>query len=708
MLRLACVLGIHQRKRGQYGQGVGHQPLSRQRGTVREYRSGNKVQGNFIGVEPTGTVAHGVHDSGVATENESNDVIGGVNAADRNVISGNDQDGVAFGYDSGQGGSGHTVQGNFIGTNAAGTGALPGGQNGVDLPQIASNVTIGGTTAEARNILSGNFGRGVVLSHGILNPNVTANLVEGNFIGTDVTGTVALGNGSEGVGIGGFSNTIGGTAAGAGNVISGNAGAGINILSASGNVIEGNLIGTDLTGANDIGNQGDGVHIGASNITVGGTTAGAGNIIAFNGKGLFVGAGVGVESGAHNAIIGNSIFSNTTKTASKGLGIDLGMSGALDGVTPNDHCDPDTGSTVANELQNFPVLTAVMPAGGTTTIEGTLDSDPNTTFRLDFYASAACDPSNFGEGQTFIGSAMVKTSVMGAMPECTADFTGMNAIVLSATVSAGQFITATATDPNNNTSEFSQCLEVPVPTATPTETPTATATSSPTDTPSVTPTQTPTNTPTDTATPTNTPSGTATRTPTNTPTETLTPTNTPTQTTTRTPTTTFTPANTPTQTGTPTSTATGTPTRTPTSTGTITRTPTQTPTRTPTPTPTPIVPIITKGAQGGSTQVSGTGVPNKTNCIQIVDCGNDNICGNGDDVVLGTGSTDASGNFVITVSPPLVGGHKIFPRDMCDMVTGVPVVVALPVTAPALTPVMIVLLGAALGLLGFARTRWSR
>ena len=106
--------------------------------------------------------------------------------------------------------------------------------------------------------------------------------------------------------------------------------------------------------------------------------------------------------------------------------------------------------------------------------------------------------------------------------------------------------------------------------------------------------------------------------------------------------------------------------------------------------------------------MSGTGKPNESDCIEIIDCGPDGICGNADDVVLATGGTDGAGNFLITVLPPLVGGHKIFPKDICNGLTGPPVIVSLPVAAPALSPVMILLLAAALAITGLARIRSTR
>jgi len=227
-------------------------------------------------------------------------------------------------------------------------------------------------------------------------------------------------------------------------------------------------------------------------------------------------------------------------------------------------------------------------------------------------------------------------------------------------------------------------------TATPTETETETPTETPTET------ATPTETPTDTATPTETPTVTAT--PTETPTVTATPT--------ETPTTTATPTETPTTTATPTETptATATPTETPTATTTPTTTNTETPTPTGTETPTPGIPLITT-AQAGSTIVHGVSDPNATpgnNCITIFSCGVDTICGNGDDVPLGTGSVDAYGRFVVTVSQ-LQPGERIYPRDTCTNRMGGAFTVGPLAPVPLLGPLAVLLLIASLGLLGLWR-----
>ena len=213
------------------------------------------------------------------------------------------------------------------------------------------------------------------------------NLIQGNYIGTDITGTAALGNGGSGIQI--FEtqpatgvNTVGGTSAAARNVISGNGGSGIS-GGGHGILIQGNFIGTDVNGTGNLGNVASGIDMACvDNNTIGGTAAGAGNVIAFNGvdgvRVVSCSSG-GVVTGVNNSILGNSIFSNTR------LGINL-VGGTEDtfGVTANDPCDADIG---ANNLQNYPVLTSVTDTGDNVHITGTLNSTANTTYRVEFFAT---------------------------------------------------------------------------------------------------------------------------------------------------------------------------------------------------------------------------------------------------------------------------------------------------------------------------------
>ena len=411
--------------------------------------AGNVVQGNFIGTDVSGTALLGNSGTGVYIDG-SNNSLGGTIAGARNVISGNGSDGIIIagvfvtGAPVPGGATGNVVQGNFIGTDLVGTAALSNGGNGVFI-NAASGSTIGGTTAGALNIISANSQNGVYISGG----GATGNLVQGNHIGTDVTGTAGVSNDSFGVEISGAKNNmIGGTATGAGNVISGGNLAGVVIQPGStGNLVQGNFIGTDVTGTLNLGNI-DGVVIAgsASDNTIGGTASGAGNTIAFN---TVPGVALGpFATTTGNAILSNSMFSNG------GLGIDLGQ----DGVSPNDAGDADTG---ANNLQNFPVLTSAT-SGNSTTVEMTLNSTANTVFRVEFFSNSACDPSGNGEGEDFLGVSTDVTTDGGGDASLT--------IIFLTTVPVGQFITATATDPGNNTSEFSACQSVaaaPTPTPTP-------------------------------------------------------------------------------------------------------------------------------------------------------------------------------------------------------------------------------------------------
>jgi CSLREA domain-containing protein len=198
--------------------------------------------------------------------------------------------------------TGNVVVGNYIGTDRTGTVALPN-QYGVWLTTAASGNTIGGTTAADRNVISGNTKSGVLISWNGTDNNV----VRGNYIGTNAAGTAALANGDSGFSIlgGPLNNTLGGTTAGARNVISGNNPAGVYI--AGGVVVEGNFIGTDATGTYGIPNAKFGVQADGVDATVGGTVAGAGNLIAYNTQDGLV---VSFNGATGNSFLGNSVYAN--------------------------------------------------------------------------------------------------------------------------------------------------------------------------------------------------------------------------------------------------------------------------------------------------------------------------------------------------------------------------------------------------------------
>ena len=245
-----------------------------------------------------------------------------------------------------------------------------------------SNVTVGGADPLERNIISGNRGDGVY-SRGqarILN----------NYIGTNAAGDSPMPNTHWGIhadaGLPGLM-TIGGTAAGTGNLIQNNGSDGINLDGTGGG---------SLTVGNTISNNsGAGVHVvNSSNNSIGGV--GGANTITNN-----TGAGVRVENGVNNNIERNSIYGNGA------LGIDLGPAG----VTLNDADDTDEG---ANHLQNFPILgEPVISSSGDTEFEVSLQSRPNTAYRIDFYSNAVGDPSNHGQGQTFLSTHNVTTDDNG-------------------------------------------------------------------------------------------------------------------------------------------------------------------------------------------------------------------------------------------------------------------------------------------------------
>jgi hypothetical protein len=387
--------------------------------------SGCMISGNFIGTDATGNAGLGNLGPGIFAINASpNNVIGGTAPAARNVISGNNHGGVILGN---TGTTGNLVQGNFIGLNAAGTAAIPFQQPGGVIINIQGpgNNTIGGNTADARNVISGNASAGVDIENGSQN-----NVVQGNFIGTDVTGTLPVPNGGGG--------NFGGV-----------------------------FISDGFSGA-------------STDNTIGGLGAGQGNVIAFNaGNGVTLSAFQG-NANVRNLISGNRIFSNTA------LAIDLGN----DGVTPNDAGDGDTGQ---NNLQNFPVITSATAGAGTTTIVGTFNSSPSATFMLEFFSSVTCDPSGNGEGEIFIGSAQVITDAGGnaafnvVLPVSVPAGQVVTATATDSTNNTSEFSACAIITGGGPTA-------TPTPTSTPTVTSTPTPTSTGTVTATPTPTATATST----------------------------------------------------------------------------------------------------------------------------------------------------------------------------------------------------------------------
>ena len=252
--------------------------------------SGVTVEGNDIGTDPSGTVAM-ANGIGVSIAGAMANTIGGLVAVARNVISGNTTDGIQItssppGPAIGPAASLNVVEGNYIGTNAAGNGVLANGGDGVNINGGATSNTIGGDVAAAQNVISGNTTAGVAIA-GL---GTSRETVAGNLIGTDASGQTALANGIGVSIVGTTGNTIGGLVSAARNVISGNAADGV-VISGGGKgpaasliVVEGNYIGTNAAGNGVLANGGDGINIngGATSNTIGGSVAAARNVISGN------------------------------------------------------------------------------------------------------------------------------------------------------------------------------------------------------------------------------------------------------------------------------------------------------------------------------------------------------------------------------------------------------------------------------------------
>jgi CSLREA domain-containing protein len=393
---------------------------------------GNQIVGNFVGLNHQGTVAEPNQGDGIRISNASSNTIGGSTPALRNVVSGNNLDGIHIVGSTASPATGNLIQGNFVGVNSAGTGfvdfrpdiasptAAGNFLHGIEISGGNAN-TVGGNTAGARNVVGFNLD-GIALDNGAQN-----NVIQGNFLGVGADGVTAVGQVFHGIVVRSSDNLSppfgpgqANEPATAGNII----GLNPNTLTGLGNLIEFNA------------------------------TAG----VAIFGNPLPNNASPAQNSG--NSILANSIFQNGTSNPAGLVGIDLSNTFVYpkdDGVTPN-----DTEHGLArdpNNFQNFPVLDSAWVSGGVTAVVGTLTqaASHNVT---EFFSSTGCSPTGFGQGQTFIGAANATTN-------------GSGIASISATmamVPAGSFITATATnftaDPSTpggsvnlfNTSEFSACI----------------------------------------------------------------------------------------------------------------------------------------------------------------------------------------------------------------------------------------------------------
>ncbi len=391
---------------------------------------GMVIEGNFLGARADGATANR-NTYGLRVAGAGSTRIGGGTPATSNLISGNVQGGVLITDIVTVAENRNSIQNNLIGTNSLGFLSLPAGEGaaGADKGGVliidAGGVLVGG--AGFGNVISGNSGIGILMKESASVPafagsvavnasesDIGNNIVQGNRIGTTADGSAALGNNGDAIEIvAAQANTIGGTEAGQGNTIA-------SSVNANGIAILGDAVVVDaVTGGTS-----------NENLIVGNTITGNGM------------DGVLVVSGTGNRITANSIFANTQQ------GIDL----LGDGITPNDTGDPDpAASPNPNNLQNFPVLTVATAGTATTNIQGTLNSEANKAYRVEFFANTAADDGGNGEGQTFLGAQDVTTDGSG-----NAALNFETAVL----VPTGQFVTATATNADGDTSEFSNALAV--------------------------------------------------------------------------------------------------------------------------------------------------------------------------------------------------------------------------------------------------------
>jgi probable HAF family extracellular repeat protein len=311
------------------------------------------------------------------------------------------------------GDGGDLLAGDYLGTDATGSAAVGNGTGVLIVASSGNRIGLGQTFPTTSNLISGNQQDGIGIYGG------SGNLIRGNRIGTDASGTRVLGN-AYGIELfsGSVFTTVGGTAPGVGNLISGNRQDGVGIYSDV-NLLEGNFIGTDASGTVPLGNQGNGIAIRAFEYgyanTIGGSDASAGNVIADNGQ-----DGVLIDTGTGNALRENAISGNG------GLGIELRNGG--------------------NQQQAAPVFTSAA-AGLESVVSGTLTGLPDTSFAVDLFANP---DAGAAQGATLLGSQTVTTDDRGQ-----ASFT-----VLTSSTAAGQGVTATATDPAGNTSAFAAPVTV--------------------------------------------------------------------------------------------------------------------------------------------------------------------------------------------------------------------------------------------------------
>ena len=315
----------------------------------------NQVLGNYIGTRVDGLGPVGNGLAGVSLQNgAANNIIGGTAPGAGNLISGNASNGIYMG-DSGT--SGNQILGNRIGTNIQGTAAIGQGYHGVLITLGASGNFVGDGTASGRNLISGNQFTGVAIE----GSSTQNNIVQGNSMGTNLNGTAALPNGLHGIVLqdGTHNNVIGGNRfSGQGNLLSGNLNHGLVLTDgAHDNTISGNLIGPDAGGTYSLGYQpygGIDVADNADNNTIGGTGPGEGNVISGNG------------------LDGIALFDNTGNSTNNTLitGNLIGLTADGTGALPNEtdgifNVLGAVGTTIENNTISGNLQNGIVLAGGT-------------------------------------------------------------------------------------------------------------------------------------------------------------------------------------------------------------------------------------------------------------------------------------------------------------------------------------------------------
>lgn len=403
----------------------------------------NFIAGCCIGTNALATAARGNGLGGIEVWAGDNNIIGGITAGVRNVISGNGRSGIQI-YSSA---TGNSIRGNFIGLSGDGTAAISNSWRGIDMMETANGNFIGAAVAGAGNVISGNSMDGIRIQ-------TTGNVVAGNIVGLNAAGAAAVPNGYNGIELQAGSNTIGGATGLHRNVVSGNASSGIANVSGAGNVIQGNYVGLNSAGSATIGNAMRGIYSTTGPAWIGGTVAGQGNSVAGNGS-----QGINISTASAQAVTvrGNAIWANT------GLGIDIGN---VMGLTPNDGLK---SVAVANEDMDYPVLTSVYVSGNDLMVSGYIGNVPSgsATFAGAVVELFVADNSladqngpvhlgdgrseGHGEGRWFIGSLTADSSgrFSATLPIPAAAY---------AQIAANTQFTATATDAAGNTSEFGPSL----------------------------------------------------------------------------------------------------------------------------------------------------------------------------------------------------------------------------------------------------------